>query len=460
MDAPHAKIDRTQNRQLGRFERMGLSARPMPDGRSLVVSLPFGPQPLESVAAAMLPRRVVFSTVGAHHIKCLTPRAFFGLPLIDIRRCADAASIEASIRQAWRERTNELTDSRAKLRDLGLDVEPIAENSALAFPLRGESSDVPIITQRLGEAILPSAGPLTGLPLDEPEDRVLEVSDCLDSGSDLERRVDQRIHELGNRLRQAQEDDRNRRHRDAPSDLRPPPKKDSSAASHHAKILVVGPQLVADTALREELERQGFRVDSSLSEPEALSRLASMSPDLVISQYGLGRSDGASLVQAMCGLPGIERIPVVLFDEVRNEGRLQVARTVGAAGYITEPIEAERVVTRLGRLVQEPADRRFTRYRQRLAARLEGASQPFLVTELGRGGIFIATPQILESNTAIGCKIELPNTGRTVVFEGEVRYCAESRGVSHQGIGLRFFEMPSDDEAALIEYLATLESRR
>jgi len=460
MDAPHPQLDRTQKRQLARFERMGLSARPMPDGMSLIVSLPIGQQPLESITAPMLPRRVLFSTIGAHLIKCLMPRAFFGLPPIDIRRCADAASIESSIRQAWRQRTSELTDSRAKLCDLGLDVEPIAENSALAFPLPGESSDVRVIMQRLGEAILPSVGPLAGLPLDEPGDRVLEVSDCLDSGSDLEGRVDQRIHELGQRRRQARETDRNRRQMESSPDLAPPPKKRPGAASRHAKILMVGPHLVADTALRDELAKQGFRVDSSLSESEALSRLASMTPDIVISQYGLGRSDGASLVQAMCGLPGIERIPVVLFDDIRNESRLQVARAVGAAGYITEPVQIERVVARLGRLVQEPGNRRFTRYRQRLAARLEGASQPFLVTELGRGGVFIATQASLESNSAMRCKIELPDTGKTVLFEGEVRYCAESQGVSHQGIGLRFFEMSSADEATLIEYLAILESRR
>jgi CheY-like chemotaxis protein len=460
MDAHPPQLERTQQRQLARFERMGLPARSMPDGRSLLVSLPFSGQSLESVAEPMLPRRVLFSTVGANRIKCLRPRAFFGLPLIDIRRCADAASIEAAIRQAWRERTRELTDSRAKLCDLGVDVDAIGENSALAFPLSGELRDVKVVMQRLGEAILPSAGPLAGLPLDDPGDRILEVSDCLDSSSDLECRVGQRIEELAAGRRQASEADRIRGQSEAPRDLEPPPKKRPGAVGHRPKILIVGPQLVADAALRDELVHQGFRVDSSRSEPEALARLASTSPDLVISQYGLGRSDGASLVQSMSGLPGIERIPVVLFDDLSNENRREVARSVGAAGYVTEPVQTERVVQRLGRLVREPGDRRFTRYRQRLAARLDGNSQAFLVTELGRGGVFLATPQILESNTAMLCQIALPDTGRSVTFEGEVRYCADAQGASRQGIGLRFFEISTEDEAALIEYLACLESRR
>ena len=89
--------------------------------------------------------------------------------------------------------------------------------------------------------------------------------------------------------------------------------------------------------------------------------------------------------------------------------------------------------TQKHRLVQEPGNRRFTRYRRRLAARCEGASQPFFATELGRGGLFITTPDILESNSAMRCNIELPETGRTVAFEGKVRFRAESQRVPQTG---------------------------
>jgi hypothetical protein len=158
MDDGLPRLDRTQQRQFDRFSRMGLAVRAMTDGASLLVSLPLAETPMESISGPMLPRRVVFSTVGAHQIKCLRPRALFGLPLLDIRHCANAEAVESTIRQAWRVRTRELRDTQSTLRDLGLGVTAIAENSALAFPLPGEPPNVLVMMQRLGEAILPSTG--------------------------------------------------------------------------------------------------------------------------------------------------------------------------------------------------------------------------------------------------------------------------------------------------------------
>lgn len=457
MEATQPQLERTQSRQLARFERMGLSVRPMSDGLSLLVSLPLSAAPLESVTSTLLPRRVVFSTVGPHHIKCLRPRAFFGLAMIDVRRCADAASIEAAIRQAWRNRTLELKESRSTLRNLGLEVEAVEEDSALAFPLAGELPHVQVVTQRLGEVILPSLGPLAGLPLAAAHDRVLEVSDCLDSAADLECRVATRVAEL--RQRRVNEEERNRKRVDPAPALRPPPKKRAGPVGRRPKILLVGPQLMGNEKLLDELTRQGFVATRCPSESEALRQFASMSPDLVLSQYALGRSDGASFVQATCGIAGIERIPVVLLDGARHDSRREVARAVGAAGYMREPTETERFVSRLVRLVQEPGHRRFTRYDQRLAARLEGAAEGCLITELSRGGVFIATPQIIDSQTEMRCKMALPDIGKALIFEGEVRYCNESQGAVRQGIGLRFFDMSPSDESTLIEYLNRLESK-
>jgi CheY-like chemotaxis protein len=188
-------------------------------------------------------------------------------------------------------------------------------------------------------------------------------------------------------------------------------------------------------------------------------RLAAMSPDLVISQYALGRSDGASLVQSIRNLPGIGRLPVVLLDEKSREGRREAARAVGATGYLVDPQATEPFVTRLGRLLESFPERRFKRYSQLLTARFLGTSQPCLVTEVGRGGVFVSTPQTVEEHTALLCEVALPEFGQSLRFEGEVVYFADRQGSRRQGLGLRFFDISSEDEARLIEYLGWLESR-
>jgi hypothetical protein len=49
-------LDPMQQRKQARFRHMGLSARAMPGGRSLLVSLTLGPAPFESVAGPEEPR--------------------------------------------------------------------------------------------------------------------------------------------------------------------------------------------------------------------------------------------------------------------------------------------------------------------------------------------------------------------------------------------------------------------
>ena len=459
MSASEPQLDRVQQRQQARFERMGLACRAMPGGRTLLVSLPIGPAPFESVMGPLSIERLLFSTVGADQIKCLRPRPFFGLPLLDIRRCADAAAIEAVIRQTWRDRVHELRETGRTLKNLGIEVGVIEGGSVLAFPLAGESSEHPILMHRLDEAILPSAGALSGYRLAGLEERVVDVSGQLESGSQLDLVLGTRIEALA---RTAAAREAAARHTgqsvssSAPTPFFAPPPSAAvrASGSREPKVLLVGAQLVENAALREELKRQGYRTATARSEPEALMRLASMTPDLVISQYGLGRSDGATFIQAIRALPGVVRIPVVLLDSVHIQSRQDAARAVGAAGYVIEPIEATRFVTKLAKVATSAGDRRFTRYSGRLAARLAGQTRPCLATEIGRGGFFIATTETIGERSETHCQVALPELHRNLSFVGEVLYRSELQGVDRQGVGVRICEISPDDEAALIAYVA------
>ena len=452
------QLDRIQQRQRARFDRMALAARPMPGGRSLLVSLPMGPAPFESIQGPLAINRILFSTVGPHEIKCLQPRAVFGLPLLDIRRCADAAAIETTIRQAWRDRTRELRETGRLLKGLGIDVGASGGGSVLSFPLPGEAPAARVLMHRVGEAILPSAGPLSSIALEEVSERVLEVSESLDSGADLDCLIGERIAELKQHARVAEAEAATRQDGGRDNSTSRRAIMTNAADPHQPKVLLVGSKIIEDAALREELTRDGYRAATARSETEALLRLAAMTPDLVISQYGLGRSDGASLVQATRALPGIERIPVVLVDESHHVARREAARAVGASAYLITPPDANRFVARLRQVIEAPGNRRFTRYPQRLVARLEGSGTPCLATEVGRGGIFISTEEEIDRHTAMKVEIKLPELGRALHFDGEVLYRGEPQGGQGNGHGLRFSEISTEDEASLIEYIAWLES--
>lgn len=459
MSATDPQLDRHQERQRARFERMGLSARPMPGGRSLLISIPMSSAPFESVSGPLSIERIIFSTVGPDQIKCLRPRAVFGLPLLNVQRCADRKALEHAIRQAWRQRTNELRETGRVLKKLGLEVGAVEGASVLAFPIHGESPSTRVLMQRIDEAILPSSGPLSGISLSKIDDRVFDVTSGLESGSDLDCLIGTKIEAIKKGAEAAESQDRIRAQDGGPP-ASLPRKAAPSSMTHRPKVLLVGNHVIENAELRAALTQKGYQLATARSETEALVRLAGMSPDLVLSQYALGRSDGATFVQGSRALPGIERIPVVLLDESKQNGRREAARAVGAAGYLAYPKDSVAFVERVNQILEAPGDRRFTRYPQRLVARLQGSNTPCVATEVGRGGIFITTDEPIKANQSIRCEIALPELGRDLSFSGEVLYTNLQQGTTRKGVGLRFSDISSEDEAALIEYLGWIESSR
>lgn len=447
---------------------MGLTARPMPGGRTLVVTLELGASSFETIAGPMSIRRVVFSTVGADRIKCLRPRPLFGLPLIDVRDCRSPIQIEAAIRSAWRARTAALREAGRWLGELGVEAAPAENGSLVGFGLPGESPEARVLLADREEAILPSRGPLAGLELDGRSERVVAIGRGVDSAVDLECLIGAHMDGLRRNAGRREAERRERRARDvehvgAPASAlrreRATDAKPSAARPPQRRVLVVGPKLVQDALLRRALARRGYGMATARSETEALVRLAGMTPDLVLSEYVLGRSDGATLVQATRSLAGIEGMPVVLLDDARHESRREAARAVGAAGYVVNPEDRNRFVARLGQLLEAPGKRRFTRYPQRLSARVDGTDVPCLATQVGRGGVFLTLEDDADLHSEMHCEIALPELGRAFRFDGEVLYRAEMQGRA-AGLGLRFAQIPPEDEACLIEYLTWLESRR
>lgn len=459
MSAADPPLDRHQERQRARFERMGLSARPMPGGRSMLISIPVGPAPFESVSGPLSIERIIFATVGPDKIKCLRPRAVFGLPLLNVQRCADSSAVEAAIRQAWRQRTNELRETGRTLKKLGMDVGAVEGASVLAFPIQGEASCTRVFMQRIDEAILPSSGSLSGITIHNMDDRIFDVTSALESGADLDCLIGTQIEALKKEAKAADSEQRMR----VQDSSRPAPllvKTAQAQTAHRPKILLVGNQVIENAELRAALNQQGYQLATARSETEALVRLAGMSPDLVVSQYALGRSDGATFVQGSRALPGIERIPVVLLDETKQDSRREAARIVGAAGYLAHPKDPVAFVARLNQLLDAPGDRRFTRYPQRLSARLEGWAAPCVATEVGRGGVFITTDESIEAHRSMRCEIALPELRRALSFDAEVLYASMQQESTRKGVGLRFSEISTEDEEALIEYLGWIESSR
>jgi DNA-binding response OmpR family regulator len=437
---------------LAHLTTAGVTARMMEGERCVLASMRLQPAPFETLTGSMRIDQVMFSSVGRYRIKCLKPNALFQLPLIRIHDCRDTTALEARIRLAWKRHISDLADARDWLDGLGARAETVDSGTALAFPIEGENRAARVRVIEPRRVAIPSLGPLTGITLQRPEDRTLQIDRGVRSAVELEIAVSSRLDELL-RLDRRLHDERRRTALNEPAEAAP----QTLAIKRRVRVLLVGPRLIRDQPCIDSLTLRDYTVDTAATEQEALAVFDRCSPELVLVDSHLGRSDGTSLVLALRQVTGVEEMPVVIVDDVRREINRESARRVGAAGYLVHPVEIPRIAGQLERMIQEPRRRRYTRYGRRLPVELGDRSSPCTTTSLGRGGMFVATETSLTERTLQPCRIRLPDGEATIRCEAEVLYRRSGAGRSSGGYGVRFHHFADSDENRLIEYLRVID---
>ena len=446
-----ADADLLERQTLGRLASMGIEARPIRGGHCVIASMSVGARSFEGLGPAMETTRVVFSTVGRDRIKCLRPRFLFALPLVQIAGCSTAAGIEDRIRHAWKEHVHELRRAHEWLANIGVERMTVESGSVLAFPLDGEDPTARVRMRDGKHMILPGRGPLRGIALEEPEHRTIDVNRTIDSGIDLEIEVSTRLEELARLRRSRIEKDR----RSALITRGHVPPRIEGRRPH--SVLLVGPRIVEQTACIESMRLRGYSICRASNEQEALACFNDVSPEMVLADVNLGRSEGIDLLLALREIHGVEDIPVLLVDDHHRPERRNAAREVGAAGYLTYPIDVSRIAARLAHILDQPTRRRFTRYDQRLSVRINGLSRPCLTSTVGRGGMFLSTQEDIPDWDLYDCEVMLPGHGKPIGVEAEVRYRGEADRRARGGVGMRFHSFDAKQESMLIDFLRTLE---
>lgn len=440
-----------------RLEAMGIKARLMKGERCALASMRLGPQPFPTLDGQVRIANVVFSTVGPDRIKCLRPRALFQLPLLRIIDCRDAMSIEARIRVAWQSHLTKLREARTWLTRMGAVADADQEQSILTFQLSGEGEGVRATVVEPRRVILPGRGPLSGVTLTRPEDRVMTPDPGIDSSSDLEIAISNRLSELRRMDQRLAQERRNAAMLAAPPDLSDETQPRQRTKGHRPRLLLVGSSFTQERACLESLRLRGYEVASARTQVAAIALLAQISPELVMVDVQLGRSEGIELIPALRQVTGIEELPVILVDSHRRAMRREAARRVGAAGYLVRPIDVPRIAKRLERMITEPKRRRFTRYSRRIPVRTALARGSWLATSVGRGGMFVATEEDVPTRSVHTCELNLPELGRTLSVDAEVLYRVSASGESGRGVGMRFHRFHDGSEPLFISYLAALD---
>ncbi|MFW5766310.1 MAG: response regulator [Coleofasciculus sp.] len=123
----------------------------------------------------------------------------------------------------------------------------------------------------------------------------------------------------------------------------------SASLNHSLKetILIVDDSHDSLSVLRKLLAEQGYTVRVSLNGRQALQSVDLMPPDLILLDILMPDLDGYQVCQQLKANPETQAIPII-FISARQETLDKVkAFEIGAADYISKPIETQEVLVRI-----------------------------------------------------------------------------------------------------------------
>ena len=153
-------------------------------------------------------------------------------------------------------------------------------------------------------------------------------------------------------------------------------------------VLVIDDDAVVRDLMKRFLGKERFRVETASGGKEGLLLAKERHPDAVILDVMMPGMDGWTVLKELKSDPELARIPVIMLTIVddKNKGYL-----LGASGYMTKPIDRQRLVGVLHKLIPNPSRILVVdddpAFRKRLRGMLEKEAWEVVEAENGRAAL-------------------------------------------------------------------------
>src|SRR5215510_5773508 len=144
-----------------------------------------------------------------------------------------------------------------------------------------------------------------------------------------------------------------------------------------ARVLVVDDSLSVRKMVERALETKGFEVVAASSGAEAMERLDSTMPDLVVCDVVMPEVDGYRICETVRLHPVLSHIPVLLISGIVNSAVLDRAARVRSSAVLRKPFTADDLARKVDELLAAPTGVAAT-------AEAELAALPDLKAALGQ----------------------------------------------------------------------------
>ncbi|MEX2570009.1 MAG: response regulator transcription factor [Gemmatimonadota bacterium] len=136
----------------------------------------------------------------------------------------------------------------------------------------------------------------------------------------------------------------------APPDTRYAHTETGAVESQH--ILVVDDEPDISALVAYHLAREGYRVRTAATGPEALRAIEAEAPDLVLLDLMLPGLSGLDVLREIRRQESWRDVPVILLTAKREEADRVEGLSLGADDYVSKPFSPQEVVLRVGAVLR------------------------------------------------------------------------------------------------------------
>jgi len=99
------------------------------------------------------------------------------------------------------------------------------------------------------------------------------------------------------------------------------------------------------------LQQQGYKVVTAANGEDAIAVAEQMHPNLILMDINLPALDGLGATRRILEQEALSTVPVVVVTAFGTEGFQRAAYDAGASGYLTKPIDLDRMNLLIARLL-------------------------------------------------------------------------------------------------------------
>jgi two-component system alkaline phosphatase synthesis response regulator PhoP len=124
------------------------------------------------------------------------------------------------------------------------------------------------------------------------------------------------------------------------------------------KILVVDDEIYIVHILDFSLGMEGYEVVTALDGEQALEKVTSEKPDLIVLDIMMPKLDGYEVCKSIKANAATKNIPVILLSAKGRNVDQKMGFEVGADDYITKPFSPRKLVERINQLLGQTVQER------------------------------------------------------------------------------------------------------